>query len=73
MEVDADPRKRNVPTATEYSLPTNKITPTRSLRPQKYRGLAGIPKKTQKEGQEQIKKRYEKKLLLGNIITKDIN
>ena len=37
MEVDADPRKRKAPNDTEETTTTNMITPTRNLRPQKYR------------------------------------
>ena len=52
MEVDTDPRKRKVPNDNEDALKTNRITPTRSLRPQTHRGLLGTPKKTLKEGQK---------------------
>ena len=39
MEVDADPRKRKVPNDNEDAIITNRITPTRNLRPQKHREL----------------------------------
>ena len=57
MEVDADLRKRNVPNVTEEATITNRITPTRNIRPQNHRGLAGTPKKVLKEGQKYIKKK----------------
>ena len=53
IEVDADCRKRKVPNDTKKTTTTtNRITPTRNLRPQKHRELTGTPKKTLKEGQK---------------------
>ena len=37
MEVDADLRKRKVTNDNEEATTTNRITPTRNLRPQKHR------------------------------------
>ena len=39
MEVDVNPRKRKVPNDNEDAIITNRITPTRNLRPQKHREL----------------------------------
>ena len=61
MEEDTDPWKIKVPTATKETLTTNKITRARDLQPQKHRELVGTPKKILKEGQKQIKKKYEYK------------
>ena len=59
MKVDADPRKRKVPNDIEEATTTNRIISTRNLRPQKHRGLVSTPKKTLKEGQKWIKRKYE--------------
>jgi len=52
MEVDTDQRRRKVPTDTEETTATHKITSSRNLRPQKHRGLVSTPKKTLKKGQK---------------------
>ena len=53
IEVDADCRKRKVSNDTKKTTTTtNRITPTRNLRPQKHRELTGTPKKTLKEGKK---------------------
>ena len=52
MEVDTDQRKRKMINENEDSEEPNRITPARTLRPQRSRGIASIPKKTLKEGQK---------------------
>ena len=59
MEVNADPRKKKIPNDTEEATTTNRVTPTKNLRPQNHRGLTCTPKKTLKEGQKRIKKKHE--------------
>ena len=51
MDVDTDPRKRKVPNDIEETTITHRITPSRNLRPQKYRDIVSTSKKTLKEGQ----------------------
>ena len=51
MNVDTDQRKRKITNENEDSATTNRITPARTLRTQRRRGIASTPKKTLKEGQ----------------------
>ena len=52
MEVDTEQRKRKMNTDNEDSEELNRITPVRTIRPQRSRGIASAPKKTLKEGQK---------------------
>ena len=52
MEVDPEQRKRKINTDNEDSEEPNRITPARTLRPQRSRGIANTTKKTLKEGQK---------------------
>ena len=52
MEVDPEQRKRKMNNDNEESEEPNRITPTRTLRPQRSRGIASTPKKTLQEGQQ---------------------
>ena len=56
MKVDIDQRKRKIPTETEETTTPNRITPARTLRTQRSRGIASTPKKSLKEGQKTDKK-----------------
>ena len=61
MDVDTDQRKKKITNENEDSETPNRITPARTLRTQRSRGLASTPKKTLKEGQKTDKKKYEQK------------
>ena len=52
FDVDTDQRKRKMTNENEDSEEPNRITPARTLRPQRSRGIASTPKKTLKEGQK---------------------
>ena len=52
MEVDTDQRKRKINNDNEEPTTTNRITPARTLRTQRNRGIASTPKKSLKEGQK---------------------
>ena len=52
MEVDSEQRKIKMNTDNEDSEEPNRITPVRTLRPQRSRGIASTPKKILKEGQK---------------------
>ena len=52
MEVDTDQRKRKSPNDNEESTTTNRITPAKTLRTQRNRGITSTPKKSLKEGQK---------------------
>ena len=43
------PEREKVPNTTEEATIKNRTTPTRNLRPQNHRGLAGTPKKKKYE------------------------
>ena len=51
MEIDTNTIQINEPSASEEPVTTIKVTPTRNLRPQMHRGIAGTLKKTLKKGQ----------------------